>query len=321
MSGKIKIWLVAAASLILCGCIIFGGVMVMLKWDFKKLSTVKYETNTHFIDKEFTNISMKTNTADIKFIASQDGKAKIVCHEEQNAKYSVLVKGGVLTVELVNSKKWYEHIGINFGTPKITVYLPNENYGNLSVKESTGDVEIAKDFKFESIDVSASTGDVTNLASVTGGINIKTNTGKIAVKDISAHSLELSVSTGKVTVLNAMIEEDVQVGVSTGKTNITNAKCKNLTSGGDTGDITLKDVVALEKISMERSTGDVEFERSDAAEISVSTDTGDVSGSLLTDKIFVVSTDTGRVEVPKTTSGGTCEITTDTGDIKFNIVS
>ncbi len=321
MSGKMKIWLVAAASLILCGCIIFGGVMAMLKWDFKKLSTVKYETNTHFIDKEFINISMKTDTANIKFIASQDGKAKIVCHEEQNAKHSVLVKDGVLMVELVNSKKWYEHIGINFDTPKITVHLPNENYGSLSVKESTGDVEIAKDFKFQSIDISASTADVTNFASATGAVKIKTSTGGIMVKDISAHALSLSVSTGKVTVLNAMIEEDVQVGVSTGKTNITNAKCKNLTSGGDTGDITLKDVVALEKISIERSTGDVGFERSDAAEISVSTDTGDVSGSLLSSKIFVISTDTGEIDVPRTTTGGICEITTDTGDIKFNIVS
>ena len=45
MSKITKIWLIIAASFVLIGCIIFGGVMTMLKWDFTKLSTDKYETN------------------------------------------------------------------------------------------------------------------------------------------------------------------------------------------------------------------------------------------------------------------------------------
>ena len=315
------VWIIIAISLILIGGIVFVGVMANGEWDFKKLSTVTYETNEYDIVEEYKNITVKTNTADILIVPNKAQETRIVCCEENSEKHSVGVEDGCLKIEVVETKKWYEHIGVNFGAPKITVYIPQGEYGALDIETSTGKVKISKEFKFENIDILCDTGDVTDFASATGAVKIKTSTGGIMVKDISAHALSLSVSTGKVTVLNAMIEEDVQVGVSTGKTNITNAKCKNLTSGGDTGDITLKDVVALEKISMERSTGDVEFERSDAAEISVSTDTGDVSGSLLTDKIFVVSTDTGRVEVPKTTSGGTCEITTDTGDIKFNIVS
>ena len=41
--------------------------MTLLKWDFKKLSTVKYETNTYDIDNSFNNISIKTDTSDIIF--------------------------------------------------------------------------------------------------------------------------------------------------------------------------------------------------------------------------------------------------------------
>ena len=105
--------------------------------------------------------------------------------------------------------------------------------------------------------------------------------------------------------------------MSTGKTALDNVTCKNLTSGGSTGDILLQKVIAADKISIQRSTGDVKLEGSDAAEIYVKTDTGDVTGSLLTDKVFVTDTDTGRVDVPKTTPGGRCEITTDTGDIRI----
>ena len=95
--------------------------------------------------------------------------------------------------------------------------------------------------------------------------------------------------------------------------------CKNVVSNGNTGAISLKNVIAAEKFSIERSTGDVKFDGCDAAEIFVKTDTGDVTGSLLSNKIFVVEADTGSVDVPKTATGGKCEITTDTGDINISI--
>ena len=58
----------------------------------------------------------------------------------------------------------------------------------------------------------------------------------------------------------------------------------------------------------------------DAAEIFVETDTGDVKGSLLSEKVFIPKSDTGDIKVPKTVTGGRCEITTDTGDIKIELV-
>ena len=76
-------------------------------------------------------------------------------------------------------------------------------------------------------------------------------------------------------------------------------------------------MVANGKFSLERSTGDIHFTKCDAAEISVETSTGDVTGSLLSDKVYMTQTSTGRIDVPKTTTGGKCEISTDTGNIKI----
>ena len=69
-----------------------------------------------------------------------------------------------------------------------------------------------------------------------------------------------------------------------------------------------------------RSTGDVEFERCDAAELQIETDTGSVTGSLRSEKVFIAQSDSGRVKVPETASGGICRITTDTGRISIEIV-
>ncbi len=319
MSKSAKIWLVIAASLILLGCILFVGAMTVLKWDFTKLSTNKYETNKYEITENYKNISIVTNTADIRFVPSENASGSVVCYEQNNLKHSVTVKDGTLGIEVVDTRKWYEFIGFSFGKPKITVYLPQGEYGVLSIKSSTGDIEIPKEFMFEGMDISASTGDVGSFASASGRIQIKTSTGNIRVENASAGALLLSVSTGRVTVSDVTSEGDVTVGVSTGKTYLTDIACRSVISSGDTGDISLKNVIATDTFSIERDTGRVKLEGCDAAEIFIETDTGDVSGTLLSEKMFITETDTGRVDVPKSVTGGRCEITTDTGDIRIRV--
>ena len=67
MSKAMKIWLIVAASLVALGLIIFGGMMSILKWNFLRLDTTKYETNTYLPDGEFSNILINERTADISF--------------------------------------------------------------------------------------------------------------------------------------------------------------------------------------------------------------------------------------------------------------
>lgn len=319
MSKTAKIWLTVAACLIVAGLIIFGGAMTMLDWNFGKLSTDKFETNTYDITESYADISIVTDTAGIVFMPSENEKTTVVCYEKQNEKHSVSVNGNTLKIELLNTKKWYQYIGINFGTPKITVYLPTREYGSLQIKESTGAVEIPDNFSFESIDISTSTGAVKSFASAKGDVKIKTSTGAIDVAGISAASIELSVSTGKVSADDVACDGDVLVKVSTGKSELTNITCKNLISTGSTGSVLLKNVIASEKFSIKRSTGNIKLDGFDAAQIYIETDTGNVTGTLFSSKVFVLETDTGKIDAPKSTNGGSCEIKTDTGDIKISI--
>jgi hypothetical protein len=85
-------WLIAAVSLILVGGILFTGVMTVLQWNFRKLSTDQYETNTYNITDAFTNISVDVTTADVVFAPSADGTASVVCYEEIQAKHKAEIK-------------------------------------------------------------------------------------------------------------------------------------------------------------------------------------------------------------------------------------
>lgn len=294
---KTKIWLILATIFIVVGIIAFMGVMSMFNWDFTKLSTTKYEENSYEITENFKNISIVSDTSDISFLPAE--KCTVQCFEQKNVKYIVEVKDDTLTIKIQDTRKWYEHIGINFQNTKLTVMLPQEEYDKLSIKSETGKVNISEKFTFDSIDITASTGDV-------------------LLEKVSSENIDVSVSTGKVQVSNIECG-DIKINVSTGKTEITNTKCNNIESKGSTGAVELKNVIATENISVKRSTGDVKFEKSDAKEIFVETATGAVTGTLLSEKVFIAETSTGRMDVPKTTTGGRCEITTSTGDIRIKI--
>lgn len=321
MRTATKVWLIVAGALIALGIIVFGTAFMAIGGDMAGFSTNKYETNEHQITDEFENILIKSNTATIKLVASEDDSCSVVCYEQTNLKHSVSVKDGALEIKVVDERKWYEHIGINLSAPSVTVYIPKGEYGDLDVSVSTGDVDIPEGFGFENIDVSASTGRVMCGAVAKQDVNITTTTGNIFGNGVCAKSINLSVSTGRVELNAITCEGDLSVTVSTGSARVSGVTCKNFRSDGDTGRLYLRNLAAEEKITIERSTGDVSFEDCDAAELFIETSTGDVEGTLRSDKVFIVRTDTGDVEVPKTTSGGRCEITTDTGDIEISIIN
>ena len=319
MNHHMKMWLVIAVVLIVVGGAVFVGAMAMVKWDFKQLSTTKYVINSYEISEKFYNISLIADTADVDFVLTDDGVCKVICYEGEKEKHTVSVAENTLKIQLVDERKWYEHIGIGYDSPKLTIYLPETQYGNVLVKTTTGDILMPKDFLLESLNITATTGDIRNSASATGAVQLSVTTGDIYAESMMAQSLDMKVSTGKIQASDIGCEGDVTLQVSTGDVVLKDIVCKKVVSGGSTGDIILENVIAAETFSLERSTGDVRFERSDAGEINVTTSTGDITGSLLSDKLYIVDNNTGEVILPKGTVGGKCEITTDTGDVILTI--
>ena len=278
MRKKTKAWLITAASLVLSGLLIFGGVMMALNWDFSKLSSAKYETNEYDITESFQNISLRSQTCDVVFVPSEE--TKVVCYERSKMKHSVSVENDTLVIEMDDQRKWYDYIGIYWENPKITVYLPQEQYGCFTVKTTTGDVILS---------------------------------------GLSVSALDLSLTTGDITATDIHCSGDIRLSMTTGNTELTDISCKNLTVKGCTGDILLKNTLAVEQFNIKNTTGDVKLNSCDAAELVVKTTTGDIKGSLRSPKIFTAKATTGSVKVPESEAGGKCKLTATTGDIKITV--
>ena len=319
MKKTTKIWLILASVLVVSGLALSMAVLEAVQWDFSALSTQPHEESSHEICEDFSSISIEGDTVDVFFVPAPDGACRVTCLKPATEKFTASVEGDTLVIETTDERAWYHNIGIFFGETAMTVYLPHTEYGALSIEGDSSDIVIPEEFFFESINIMTDTGDVKNYASAAQTIAVQTDTGDILMEKVSAAAVDCSVSTGDITLSQVAVEKDVQMDVTTGDVNADDVTCQSLISDGNTGDMLLKNVIARERFLIGRDTGYITFDGCDAAELSVTTDTGDIKGSLLTDKVFIIRTDTGDVDVPDTVSGGKCELTTDTGDISIKL--
>ena len=317
MRKSTKIWLIFAASIMLIGASLFTAMLAKNNWDFGRMSTLEYKTNTYTSLEQFQNISIETETADITFVFTEINCSRVVCYEMEKAPHSVIFDGEKLVIKQIDHRLWYDHLGINFDMPKIKVYLPKTEYGALDIITTTGDVSIPDNFKFESVNIAGTTGDIKCRANISGALKIKMNTGDMTLENANIGSLDFSASTGKTVINDVTSYGDMRINVSSGKMDLTNIKCNSFSTNGTTGDISMDNFIAGNLLMINRTTGDVRLKDSDAKIIHIQLNTGDVIGNLLTGKNFTAKSNTGKISVPENTTGGTCIITTSTGDIKI----
>ena len=323
---KVKSFLLKTAPLLLMTATIFG----------LSSCSEKAETNTKNISGEFKNIEIVTDTSDVTIAPSSDDECKVVCTDSKKITHTAKVNDGALKISVNDSRHWFEK---NF-TPKLSVvlYLPEGEYEKLLVESDTGDLETEGKFKFDAVSTSNDTGDIkidgitcTSLkiklntgevslkgVNAVGAIEVTTDTGNLEIKSTTAERIALTTDTGSVDVEGSKATE-LAIGTDTGRINLSRVFCTVLAAKSSTGKQTLTDVIAEGKFDLITSTGDIVFDKCDATSVFVKTSTGDVRGSFLTDKVIFADTGTGKVDVPKLTSGSRCEITTSTGDIKITI--
>ena len=331
--------IIVAAILLVAGTALFVSGFAMMNFNFKGMTDMKYTTQTHKITEDFSSISIDISVADIAFILSDNGETRVECYENDKHIHTVAVNDGVLCIGEQKSFNVFNFINIDFDKPRVTLYLTRTQFDSLHINSDTSLIAVPAQLSFNACNIQNRTGTVSFNATTTAGLSIKTTTGRIMVSDIApTGDVHLQTNTGHVTLRSAQIDghlfihtttgrihlEDVDCGridleSSTGDKTILRLNCASLTSESSTGRSSFTDVIAKGKISIGADTGDVKLERCDAAELSIETDTGDVSGSLLSEKIFYTETDTGRVRVPHTTTGGKCEVKTDTGNITFTV--
>ncbi len=338
MKRATAISLIVAGVLVLTGAGLFLGSLEIVSWDFDALQTQMFEPVTHEVTEEFSSISIQTNSSSIEFRVAFDGKCKVECMESEHVTYSVSVQEGTLKITAYDTRQWYHNIGIfNTQRQNMIVYLPGEVYESLQIESDTGTVKVPGELLFGDVWIKLDTGMLKWEAGVAHSMSVRSDTGFVQIKSVNmdgalsvetdtgraelcgvvAQSIKVETQTGKAIVTDAIANGTMNVKTDTGNAELSGCRAVDIFVETDTGKAKLADVVASGKMDVNTETGDVALDGCDAAQIEIVTDTGDVNGTFLTPKIIYTQTDTGHVEVPRSTTGGICEITTDTGDIRI----
>ena len=312
------IWIVVAVVLLITGAALCALSTMVMGFDPVNTSTVEYVENTYEVSGSFKNISIAVDTDDIEFQRSQDGKCSVVCIEAEGRHHEAKINGSTLEIRQVYDEGW-NFIGFNSQTPKMTVYLPENTYNDLDINVNTGDIIIPAGFTFEDLEIYGNTGDIMSECDVTGDTNAEITTGDISMIGITGDKISVSATTGDI-LLESINCSDAQVKSDTGDVELGSV----LISGdaefeSDTGMIRLSSVKVSGKLTANGDTNDVELSGCDAGEIYIETNTGSITGSLLSGKQFVTETNVGDIDVPAASSGGKCELITNTGDISIII--
>ena len=277
------------------------------------------EGKTFPVSGNFTEIDIKSQTANIRFYESKGKSAKIVWSGNPAMRFSVNSLGRVLKVTEKYKLPWFLRLRIITDRAEIGVYLPRAGYKELKLDSDSGSITVPAGFSFVNAEIGSDTGAVEFHADVSGHIKIHTDTGRISCSGMDAEKLEIHSDTGAVGVTDVNAAENFRAETDTGKIVLTNIRSGKLSAESDTGSLTLTNVIVNGSMELETDTGSISLEHCDAGKLEIESDTGSVNGTLLTDKNFIVKSGTGRIDVPQSDSGGECRIKTDTGSISIRI--
>ena len=94
-----KKWLIIAGITILTGGLLFVATMTALDWDFSRLDSREFETNTVETNEDFQSIFIESDETNIRLLPYDGEKTKIVMYENVAKKHTVTVENGTLTVK------------------------------------------------------------------------------------------------------------------------------------------------------------------------------------------------------------------------------
>ena len=257
MNGRIRIKLAVAACMMIAGIAMFAWVMNEYGWDFTKLSTAEYVTQTFDVTGEISGISIDSNDADITVVPSEDGSCRVVTTGAEYEKFHVYADNGVLTVRVEDDREWYEYVGVSFGDSETTIYLPAGEYDSLNIDGYTCDVTVNEGYTFTDVEISVST-------------------GEIILAGISADSMAIRTSTGDVTVCDTVCTDEMKIKVSTGDVIIESCDAARIYVKATTGDIE-GTLLSGKVFTAETGTGDIDVPESTEGGIcELHTSTGDI---------------------------------------------
>ncbi len=315
-----KTVLIIAGILLVVGALLVGAGWVLLQKYPTNMNTVKDSVYEYHVSELPKQINITAIDSRVEIRPTEGDVWKVACMDKEKLYHTVDLTDGVLTVKQIDTRAWYEHIGIlnGFQNLTVTVYLPEQVYESLSIHSTSGSIKVAESLAFSNASLQNTSGSISCSSRVTGSLNLKNTSGSITVDGSVGGDLNAKNTSGSIRILGG-VKGDLNVTNGSGRIEVKNATPTSATIKNTSGGIDLIDVVCQETCEVTNTSGSIELDRCDAASFDLKNTSGGIRGSILTDKTFDCHSTSGSVHTPGNGEGGTFKARTTSGGIKITI--
>lgn len=232
MKKTTKTLLIASLILIVLG----GGLLIAgaLSGGWEQLKNTdltsgkEYQEKTIDYDEAFNKIEIDAESYPVKILKSDDARTHVKFRTDENHDVQFENDNGLLKIsEQYEPKKkvnidlgiWDELLGID-NEKIICLYLPEKEYGSITLNANAGDVEI----------------DGLKIKNLTAELKA----GSFDLKNISIESGEIKCEAGEVEIYDSILNNS-NIYASVGSIDIEKSKLKNVNLEAKLGDIDVHD--------------------------------------------------------------------------------
>lgn len=191
------------------------------------------------------------------------------------------------TIKKENGKISFEteaphYVGIFNSKYYLKIGLPQEFSENLKIENKTGSVNVdLSGVTCKEIDIEVTTGSVTVKNAVcSGNFNVEVTTGGINVSNVSGENFSLEDTTGSLYVTDVWVVKNANLKTTTGSISVDNLSADSVKVKLTTGSLR-KAVVDCKSFSAEATTGGLSFNIKSASQIVLKTTTGSINGKIV----------------------------------------
>ena len=269
---------IAAVGLTAVGMLLALLILPHFGMSFSVFDSFQLKTSNYTVGEDFDTIVIQNVVSDVDISVSSDDTCGVYIRDLGGVSRSAQVEDGVLNVTAGTGQSWLERLlPIREGERYISIYLPEGTVCAIDIRTTDGGIYVSDQLTLTGASIVTDQGDIFFHADVRGELTMETNSGRIFVSDAEAESLTAQVDSGDLSMDTVAVSGPVEIT-------------------GDSGEIWLWDC--------------------EGESFRIETDSGDVSGDFPSPRNFVIRTDSGNANSPRTDkSAGLCQVTTVSGDI------
>jgi DUF4097 and DUF4098 domain-containing protein YvlB len=250
--------------------------------------------------------------------------------EVENIKYTVEQTGNTITIkyELPKTIKFNNKtntVDFFLTVPTATTANIDGSFGDFSVTDISGDVDIANDFGAITVEnvegalsVSNNSGEVNaeSIKAGNGDIELNSDFGSITLRNANGKDVTLTSNSGRITLDDVGATGDVTTSTDFGDTTFENGSGDSLSVETNSGRVSLAKLRISGEIKVQDDFGEIELNQASASSYDRLTNSGSITADGAKGKLKA-HTDFGSITVTNAQSV-TLDLKTNSGSVEFS---